>query len=218
MGPVATDGKTFSPRGAGTHSNGHCRRFSLHSLFIPIRGSCYAECGRRTSAVQIYEKIRTRNRRSENKMSGRPERSDRPAVGEGEGQLAGHLSASGGGKYCGKYYGFRTPRSPPQWFAGGQRTADTAPPVHKERPPAGGQPRRERHPGPALHAAIRSPGRTLRRFVSHTPRPPNPTGRRRPCKFGAYPCDGPKSSAAAMRSPSRDRRGTEPARCRSEDA
>ena len=67
-------------------------------------------------------------------------------------------------------------------------------------------------------AAIRSPGRTLRRFVSHTPRPPNPTGRRRPCKFGAYPCDGPKSSAAAMRSPSRDRRGTEPARCRSEDA
>ena len=85
-------------------------------------------------------------------------------------------------------------------------------------PPAGGQPRRERHPGPALHAAIRSPGRTLRRFVSHTPRPPNPTGRRRPCKFGAYPCDGPKSSAAAMRSPSRDRRGTEPARCRSEDA
>ena len=25
-------------------------------------------------------------------------------------------------------------------------------------PPAGGQPRRERHPGPALHAAIRSPG------------------------------------------------------------
>lgn len=99
-----------------------------------------------------------------------------------------------------------------------RRTADTAPPVHKERPPAGGQPRRERHPGPALHAAIRSPGRTLRRFVSHTPRPPNPTGRRRPCKFGAYPCDGPKSSAAAMRSPSRDRRGTEPAHCRSEDA
>lgn len=39
-----------------------------------------------------------------------------------------------------------------------RRTADTAPPVHKERPPAGGQPRRERHPGPALHAAIRSPG------------------------------------------------------------
>lgn len=210
--------KLFRPRGAGTHSNGHCRRFSLHSLFIPIRGSCYAECGRRTSAVQIYEKIRTRNRRSENKMSGRPERSDRPAVGEGEGQLAGRLSASGGGKYCGKYYGFRTPRSPPQWFAGGQRTADTAPPVHKERPRRADSRAANGTPVRPYTLRYAPPGRTLRRFVSHTPRPPNPTGRRLPYKFGADPCDGPKSSAAAMRSPSRDRRGTEPARCRSEDA
>lgn len=43
-------------------------------------------------------------------------------------------------------------------------------------PPAGGQPRRERHPGPALHAAIRSPGpypSTLR--ISHAP-PAEPDG------------------------------------------
>lgn len=206
--------KLFRPRGAGTHSNGHCRRFSLHSLFIPIRGSCYAECGRRTFAVQIYEKIRTRNRRSENKMSVRPERSDRPAVGEGSSspaafrrQAAGN--AAGNTADSGRLAARRN---------GSPADSGHRPARPQRAPPAGGQPRRERHPGPALHAAIRSPGRTLRRFVSHTPRPPNPTGRRRPCKFGAYPCDGPKSSAAAMRSPSRDRRGTEPARCRSEDA
>ena len=190
--------KLFRPRGAGTHSNGHCRRFSLHSLFIPIRGSCYAECGRRTFAVQIYEKIRTRNRRSENK------------------QLAGRLSASGGGKCGGKYCGFRTPRSPPQWFAGGQRT----PPRPSTKSAPGGRtaaPRTAPRSGPTRCD-------TLPRAVPfdasypHTPRPPNPTGRRLPYKFGADPCDGPKSSAAAMRSPSRDRRGTEPSRCRSEDA
>lgn len=99
-----------------------------------------------------------------------------------------------------------------------RRTADTAPPVHKERPRRADSRAANGTPVQPYTLRYAPPGRTLRRFVSHTPRPPNPTGRRRLCKFGAYPCDGPKSSAAAMRSPSRDRRGTEPARCRSEDA
>ena len=146
--------KLFRPRGAGTHSNGHCRRFSLHSLFIPIRGSCYAECGRRTFAVQIYEKIRTRNRRSENKMSVRPERSDRPAVGEGSSspaafrrQAAGN--AAGNTADSGRLAARRN---------GSPADSGHRPARPQRAPPAGGQPRRERHPGPALHAAIRSPG------------------------------------------------------------
>ena len=146
--------KLFRPRGAGTHSNGHCRRFSLHSLFIPIRGSCYAECGRRTFAVQIYEKIRTRNRRSENKMSVRPERSDRPAVGEGSSspaafrrQAAGN--AAGNTANSGRLAARRN---------GSPADSGHRPARPQRAPPAGGQPRRERHPGPALHAAIRSPG------------------------------------------------------------
>ena len=146
--------KLFRPRGAGTHSNGHCRRFSLHSLFLPIRGSCYAECGRRTFAVQIYEKIRTRNRRSENKMSVRPERSDRPAVGEGSSspaafrrQAAGN--AAGNTADSGRLAARRN---------GSPADSGHRPARPQRAPPAGGQPRRERHPGPALHAAIRSPG------------------------------------------------------------
>lgn len=181
----------FSPRGAGTHSNGHCRRFSLHSLFIPIRGSCYAECGRRTSAVQIYEKIRTRNRRSENKMSGRPERSDRPAVGEGEGQLAGRLSASGGGKCggkCGgKYCGFRTPRSPPQWFAGGQRT----PPRPSTKSAPGGRtaaPRTAPRSGPTRCDTLPGPYPSTLRILTRPARRTRRVGaalqiRRRPVRW-----------------------------------
>ena len=142
--------KLFRPRGAGTHSNGHCRRFSLHSLFIPIRGSCYAECGRRTFAVQIYEKIRTRNRRSENKMSVRPERSDRPAVGEGSSSPAAFRRQAAGNTADSGRLAARRNGSPAD---SGHRPARP-----QRAPPAGGQPRRERHPGPALHAAIRSPG------------------------------------------------------------
>ena len=37
--PVAKIVKRLAPLvGAGTHSNGYCRRFSLHSLFIPHHG------------------------------------------------------------------------------------------------------------------------------------------------------------------------------------
>lgn len=99
-----------------------------------------------------------------------------------------------------------------------RRTADTAPPVHKERPRQADS--RAANGTPGRPYTLRYAPRAVPFDASypHTPRPPNPTGRRRLCKFGAYPCDGPKSSAAAMRSPSRDRRGTEPARCRSEDA
>ncbi len=139
--------KLFRPRGAGTHSNGHCRRFSLHSLFIPIRGSCYAECGRRTFAVQIYEKIRTRNRRSENKMSVRPERSDRPAVGEGSsspaafrrqaaGNAAGNTADSGrlaarrnGSPADSGHRPARPQRAPPGGRTAAPRTAPRAGPT-----------------------------------------------------------------------------------------
>lgn len=44
--PVAKIAEPLAPRGAGTHSNGYCRRFSLHSLFIPTSarpGGCVAE-------------------------------------------------------------------------------------------------------------------------------------------------------------------------------
>lgn len=39
--------------GAGTHSNGYCRRFSLHSLFIPHRAIGDSETFA-TANIQIF--------------------------------------------------------------------------------------------------------------------------------------------------------------------
>lgn len=39
--------------GAGTHSNGYCRRFSLHSLFIPLRAIGDSETFA-TANIQIF--------------------------------------------------------------------------------------------------------------------------------------------------------------------